>query len=182
MRAFGEVQALSQPSCPFNLHFTDESRTWRHQWNDISKVKGLVGGRARMQDWWVCSHPLNPVPPFLKPWPTWDFTVAATDCGDQWQDDCESTSEPVSPNPFTIGLERPHGNCWAEGPMRSLAPSPWQHANSTSSFPVPSMATWDLHSAYLLTWARKVIPILTGKKPEGQKKWHGCLSAGPGRS
>ena len=64
------------------------------------------------------------LPPFLKPGPTWDFAVVATDCGDQWQDDCEFESEPVSPNPFTIGLESPHGDRWPEGPVRSLVPSP----------------------------------------------------------
>lgn len=44
-----------------------------------------------------------------------------------------------------------------------------------------SIATCDLHSAYFLTWTRKVIPLLTGKNLSS-RKWHHCLSAGPSPS
>lgn len=77
--------------------------------------------------------------PFLKPWPSWGFAVVATGFGDNWQKDSELAWEPVSPRPFTVGMESPHGDCQAEGPVGSLGPSPWQQANSTFSFPDPSV-------------------------------------------
>ena len=100
--SFGEVLAFLQPPCPVRLYFKDKSRTPRLQWNDIGgnchapQFKDVVGGRAGMQNYWVWSHHLSPVPLSLsKALTPWDFAVVATGFGDTWQKDSELAWEPV---------------------------------------------------------------------------------------